>query len=84
MTREEIRQAFLIELRAIAPEADVASIPPGADIRERLDLDSFSMLTLMVGLSKRLGVEVAERDYRKLTTVDGAVAYLQSRLPAAA
>lgn len=80
MNREEIRQAFLDALASLAPGADVSHLPPEADIRDALDIDSFAMLNLMVDLQKRLGVAVPEKDYRRLTTVTGAIDYLAGRL----
>lgn len=80
MNRDAIRTVLLEELHALAPEADLAALPPAADLRERLEIDSFSLLTLMVALEKRLGVSVPERDYRRLTTLAGAVEYLAAKL----
>ena len=34
----------------------------------------------VVGLDERLGVEIPEEDYPEMTTLDGAVDYLLSRL----
>ncbi len=80
MTREEIKQRFLESLAEIAPEADPAQLAPSAPLREQLDIDSFDFLRLMVALHEQLAVDIPERDYRQLGTLDGAIAYLAGRL----
>ncbi len=84
MTPEQIREAIVTQLCAIAPEADPATIAPAEPLRDQLDLDSFDFLNLIVGLHKTLGVDIPEADYAKLATLDGAVAYLARRLGAPA
>lgn len=84
MTREELRAVFLRELGEIAPEADLSALDPRADIRERLDLDSMDFLNLVIRLHKALGVDIPEADYRRLLTLEGALAYLSGRVSARA
>jgi len=76
MSEDEIRAVVLEELGNIAPEADMSAVDPQADLREELDIDSMDFLNFITALHDRLGVNVPELDYPKLTTVDGAVAYL--------
>ena len=52
-------------------------------IRDQVDIDSLDALRFFVELHRRLGVDIPERDYPKLASVDDAVAYLQPRVPAA-
>ena len=51
---------------------------PGETLQEALDLDSIDFLNLVVGLTESTGIEIPERDYPQLSTLDGAVAYLTS------
>jgi acyl carrier protein len=80
MTREEIRQEVLAQLKRLAPEIDPASVRPNVDLRDEVDLDSMDFLHLITALHQRLGVDVPEVDYAKLATLDGAVEYLAKRL----
>lgn len=75
----DIRAVVLEELGNIAPEADTSAVDPSADLCEELDIDSMDFLNFITALHDRLGVNVPELDYPKLTTVDGAVAYLEER-----
>jgi len=79
MTPAEIRSVVIDALTKIAPEIDPTSIAPGASFRDQLDLDSMDFLRFVLALHDRLGVEIPERDYPRLSTLDGAVAYLASR-----
>lgn len=79
MSTEQIRQTVLSVLGEIAPEADAAAIDPGESLREQLDLDSMDFLNFVIGVHKRLGVEIPEADYPKLASLDGALAYLQAK-----
>jgi acyl carrier protein len=80
MSQADLRGTVLDVLRKVAPELDVAGLDPAIDLREQADLDSVDMLNLVVGLHQALGVDVPETDYDKLTTLDGAVSYLEGRL----
>ena len=76
MTADEIRTVVIVELSNIAPEMDIAGIQPNADLREALDIDSMDFLNFITALHEKLGVDIPERDYPKLITLAGAVAYL--------
>jgi acyl carrier protein len=83
MTTDEIRRIVIAEIARIAPESDPAAVDPQADLREAIDLDSMDILNLVIALTKRLAIDIPELDYPRLLTLDGAVAYLATKLPAA-
>ncbi len=72
--RAGIREAF----RHIAPEVDLESIDPAANIREEADLDSVDAINLIVLLDKKLGVEIPESDYDQITTLQDMTRYLEA------
>ena len=76
MTADDIRAIVIAELSNIAPDMDIAGVKPSADLREALDIDSMDFLNFIMALHKKLGVDIPERDYPKLITLAGAVAYL--------
>lgn len=82
MTNEQIRALVAEALAEVAPEANLAQLPPDADLREELEIDSMDFLNFLIGVQRRTGIEVPEADYRKLATLDAAVAYLAARLEA--
>jgi acyl carrier protein len=79
MTEAEMRKIVLDTLGDIAPEADLAALPPGKDLREELDIDSMDFLNFVIALHEKLRVDIPEADYPQLVTVDGAVGYLMER-----
>jgi len=79
-TREQVRQALLDSILAVAPEADFNEVRPDRPVRDQLDIDSFDFLTLLEHLHDRIGVNVPETDYGRMMTLDGSVDYLLSRL----
>jgi acyl carrier protein len=81
MTEIDIRKVVQEELNNIAPEIDLATIDPAADLREALDIDSMDFLNFVTAIHRRLHVDIPEPDYPKLVTLDGAVKYLQNKLP---
>ena len=80
MTAEEIRTTVIDALTRIAPEIDPAAIEPGASFRDALDLDSMDFLNFVLAVHDRLGIEIPEADYPRLSTLESAVAYLAGRL----
>ena len=83
MTDIDIGKVVQEELNNIAPEADLATVDPAADLREAIDIDSMDFLNLVTALHHRTGIEIPELDYPKLITLSGMVAYLEARLKSA-
>lgn len=86
MTPNELRTIVTSIIGAVAPEADLARLEGSASIRDALDIDSMDFLNILVGIEETLGVNVPERDYDDVRTLDELVAYVGSHFatPAAA
>ena len=80
MTPDDITRVIVEALTRIAPEIDPATIEPSTNFRDQLDLDSMDFLNLILALHERLHVEIPETDYPRLYSLDGAVAYLASKV----
>ena len=78
MTSEEARDLMRTVLRPIAPEANIDDVVAGETLQEGLELDSIDFLQFVTGLAEATGLEMPERDYALLSTVEGCVAYLTS------
>jgi acyl carrier protein len=68
------------ELGNIAPDVDLETIDPRADLREALDIDSMDFLNFVTAIHHRLGLDIPELDYPKLGTLAGALDYLKAKL----
>jgi acyl carrier protein len=75
-----MERAVATALSTVAPEADLSTLDPKQGLREQLDLDSMDFLNFIVGLHHALQIEVPERDYAKLATLESCVTYLLAAL----
>jgi acyl carrier protein len=79
MERDDIRAAVLAELTRIAPELAPDEVTSDKLLRDQVDLDSMDWLNFLVGVHKRLNVDVAESDYASLRTLSDVVRYVEAR-----
>ena len=79
MTQAAIREGVLRALTAVAPEVDPATLDPDRPLREQVDIDSYDYLRFVVALAEGSGVEIPERDYDKVTTLNRLIGYLEQR-----
>ena len=79
MTDDEIKAMVLRELKTIAPEFE-SEIDPAIDLREQIDLDSMDILNLMIAIHEATRVDIPEADYPQMSSLNGCVSYLRSRI----
>ncbi len=79
-TKEELQRIIFAQLRGLAPEADLEDLRPHDDIRETLEIDSFDFLNFLIALNQEVGVEVPEKDYGRVNTLESLTAYLLARM----
>ena len=75
-SEQELRAVVIGVLTDVAPDVDPAAIDPDVDLVEQLDIDSMDFLNIVVAINERTGIEIPERDYPKLSTLNDAVGYL--------
>ena len=78
---DEPTSVILAAIAEVAPDADLSAIDPTADLTEQLELDSMDFLNVVVAVNEATGVEIPERDYPELSTLERFAAYLADRLP---
>lgn len=81
MDRQALAARVLQLVTEIAPDVDPATVLPGIDFRDQFDFDSMDTLNFAVALHRELGVDVPERDYAQLASLDKCVAYLHQAMP---
>jgi acyl carrier protein len=74
---ESLRADILSVLTTIAPEVDPAEISDEELLRDQVDLDSMDWLNFLVGIHKRLHVDIPESDYATLRTLADLVRYVE-------
>jgi acyl carrier protein len=80
MNDSDVRKLVLGLLAEIAPEADLTTLPGNADIRDALDIDSMDFLRFVTELHKQVHVDIPEKDYARVRSIDSIVAYLAPKL----
>jgi len=80
VTGEEILKRLLGILQDLAPEADVRQLDPDVRVRDQLDIDSMDLLNFVIAVDEQFGVDIPERDYPKLRTLNDLVRYVEVRL----
>jgi acyl carrier protein len=76
MTEQEIHAAFAETLEEfVGVPAD--EVTGEADLAEDLDIDSLTMIEIVVEVRDKFGVEVPDVDLRQLRTVQDVVSYVQ-------
>ncbi len=80
MTKQEIRDAIMTSLHAVAPEIELDEIDPAKPIGPQMDVDSIDFLNVLMGIHEKTGVDIPERDYPKVQTIDDTVEYVSARV----
>jgi len=76
----DTRAVILDAIEAIAPEVDAGAVDGDADFSDELDLDSMDQLNIAVLVFENTGVNVAEGDQAKVTTLNAFVRYIDAAL----
>lgn len=80
MNKDEIKKLVYQLLKQIAPDTEPSTLQPDENIRETLDIDSFDSLQFLVSLNQKLGIEIPEEDYGKITTMKTLVNYILDKI----
>ena len=82
MNRENARTTLIAAIAHVAPNADPTVVDPDADLMEELDLDSIDLVGVVTWIHENTGVDIPERDYDELFSLDSFVAYLADKAEA--
>lgn len=80
MNQQELRSTVLATLTAIAPEVETDSLLADRPLRDQVDLDSMDWLNFLIGLHKKLQVDIPESDYSRLRTLNDLLDYLGTKV----
>lgn len=78
MNLSDARTAVLDAIRTVAPDAPLDALGGDDDLIETLELDSMDVLNIAVAVSDSTGIEIPERDYPKLVSIEAFASYLAS------
>ncbi len=80
MTKEEIKKTIKEEITMVAPDVDESDIPEDENLQQALEIDSYDFLNLLTALFEKLGVEVPEKDYGNVATLNAMAEYFAQRV----
>ncbi len=85
LTLDQAMDAITTAIGQVAPDVadEVLSTDRTVDVWEELELDSMDHLNVMTGLWEATGIEIAERDYAALRSLDAMAAHLATASGAA-
>ena len=78
MNRDQAFELLSTSLHRVAPNVDLGSIDVDAPFQEEADIDSMDFLNLVEAIHQRSGIEIPERDYPRLASLEGFVTYLMT------
>ena len=84
MTKDECKKLVLDIIADIAPDEDLSNVKPDVRLRDQLQLDSMDFLDIVMELRKRHSIEVPEKDYIQLASLDSCAEYLTPKFDALA
>ncbi len=78
--KSSIQTTIIDILRDVAPEIELESdLDPDVNLREQVDLDSMDFLNFITGLAERFQIDILEKDYGILTTLNEIAKYIHDR-----
>ena len=80
MTEQQLKEIIVLELKKVAPESSPLDLDPEENLREALDIDSYSFLRVLVVIGEQTGIEIPEADYGKVSTLAAMQGYLAASL----
>lgn len=80
MSNEQIADLVRGALASVAPEVENQPLDPAGDFRDQIDLDSMDFLNFIIALHEATGIDIPEKDYPQLASLNGCIDYLAARL----
>ena len=75
----ELARIVTAALWRVAPDLEGEPIDPAVPLRRQFDIDSVDFLNFVIAIHEATGLDVPERAYPELQTLDGCVAWLKKQ-----
>jgi acyl carrier protein len=62
----------------VAPDIEASTVRLDRDFRDQFDFDSMDLFNFATAIHQAFGVNVPEREYRQLLSIEKAAEYLRS------
>ncbi len=67
-------------LAEIAPEVEDVELHGDKILRDQIEIDSIDYLNFIVAIHKKFGINIPEKDYSQIQTMNDLSTYLKTRL----
>jgi acyl carrier protein len=81
MNKDQLADLVKRTLYEVAPDLEREPLDPKARFNEQFEFDSMDFLNFISGLHKATALQLPEKDYPRLLSLESAVAYLAEKLP---
>ncbi len=79
MNARDAEQLVRSTLLDVAPDLAGEAIDPSLPFRDQFDFDSMDFMHFIVGLHRATGIDIPERDYPRLGSLNDCVKYLREK-----
>lgn len=79
MTDAELAELVKSALFKVAPDLEGEEIAAEQRFRDQFEVDSMDLFNFVIELHRATGIDIPERDYPRLETLAGCVAYLKAK-----
>jgi acyl carrier protein len=78
-TTTDVERTVRAILAEAFPDDDIDTINSAQTLREALDLDSLTMMDVVLELEQRSGIKIPNEDIDRLDSIDAVVEYVSAR-----
>jgi len=80
MTEQEIKALIIKVLASVAPEIELDELEEDEDFRDQFDFDSMDFLNFASSLSAEIKLDIPEKDYPKLSSLENCLDYFGGKV----
>ena len=79
--REKVENVLIEIINDIEGDGiDFEKLDYDAELKDQIDFDSMDFLDIVMGLRKKYGIKIEEKDYEYLRTMNSSINYLSGRI----
>ena len=82
ITEAQVRKIVLDIIAEIAPDTDCTNLKDARPLKDQLGLDSMDFLDIVMELRKKHQIDIPEKDYPQLETMQSCIHYLMPKFNA--
>lgn len=75
-----IRHELTTLLKDIAPEIEDVTLEGDRALKDQIEIDSIDFLNFIIAIHKKFGVNIPEKDYPQIQTMNDLSSYLEAQL----